>query len=266
MGAADRPKTPAHRTPLARRQGHNAVSHDNGLIHIVGDQHHGLAFLVPDVQDFVLEVGACQRIESTQRFIQQENVRVSRQGAGNGDALPHTARQLRGAFRSRRGQTHQVNVTRDVRPTLRCRPAWVGLVDGQRHIVEDAQPGYQRIPLKDHAAVWSWSTNGFALLEDDAGIRRDQSGQERHERCLATARKANNGQELTGANLQSDVLENTSFPRANSIRLADPSELEHGSRWDHLLPRHVGCSPRDRGDLWAWRGHCVGASCLVDNA
>ena len=62
-----------------------------------------LLVLLPDALDLVLQRGARQRVERAERLVQQQDLRVHRQRAGHGHALPHAAGQLARAACPARG-------------------------------------------------------------------------------------------------------------------------------------------------------------------
>ena len=83
------------------RQHHDAVGEEHRLLHAVGDEQHGLAVALPDLEQLVLQARARVRIERAEGLVHQQDVRAVGQRAGDGDALLHAARQLLGIEMSR---------------------------------------------------------------------------------------------------------------------------------------------------------------------
>ena len=69
----------------------DAVGEVNRFLDAVGDKDDGLAELVPDVQQLVLQGPASQRIERAERLIHQHDRRIERQQSRNCDSLAHAA-------------------------------------------------------------------------------------------------------------------------------------------------------------------------------
>ena len=76
----------------ARYDEEDAVGEQDRLVHVVGDHEHGLLGGAPDLDQLVLDHAAGQRIEGAERFVQQQQLRAGGEGAGDADALAHTAR------------------------------------------------------------------------------------------------------------------------------------------------------------------------------
>src|SRR4051812_26524474 len=85
---ADTPWTPCH--------DHNPVTQVDGLLHIVGHENHGDMLAFPQTSQFRLHMGAGDRIQCAERFVQQKHAWAIDQGSGDSDALGHAARKLAG--------------------------------------------------------------------------------------------------------------------------------------------------------------------------
>jgi hypothetical protein len=72
----------------------NAIAEPNGLVEIMGDEHGRLAHSRCEFQELILQLAADQGIESAERFIHQQYVRISGEGAGESDPLLHATRQF----------------------------------------------------------------------------------------------------------------------------------------------------------------------------
>src|SRR4051812_47023809 len=62
--------------PRSRRHEHDAVAEADGLAHVVGDEHDGLAALLPDALEVVVKLAAGERVERRERLIHQEHLRI----------------------------------------------------------------------------------------------------------------------------------------------------------------------------------------------
>ena len=78
----------------AVRHHHDAVGQQHRFVDIVGHHHHRAVAARHDLQQFVLQVGAGQRIECAERLVEQQQLGFHRQRAGDAHALLHAARHL----------------------------------------------------------------------------------------------------------------------------------------------------------------------------
>ena len=78
----------------ARRQDDDAVGEHQRLPDAVGDEDDRLAARRPDAQQLVLHLDARQLVERAERLVHQQDLRIERERAGDGDALLHAAGQL----------------------------------------------------------------------------------------------------------------------------------------------------------------------------
>ncbi|MPN16244.1 hypothetical protein SDC9_163582 [bioreactor metagenome] len=69
----------------------DCIAELEGLINIMGDKYDSFVQLPLDLQQLKLHVFAHQRIQSRERFIHQQHIRVGGQRAGDGHALTHAA-------------------------------------------------------------------------------------------------------------------------------------------------------------------------------
>ena len=94
-----------------------AVFHDRdaapqfqGFVQIVADKHNGLAELALQLQQFVLQALANQRVQCREGFIHQQNIGVHGQCPGQADPLLHAAAQFIRLFVAPLGQAHQLQL------------------------------------------------------------------------------------------------------------------------------------------------------------
>ena len=157
----------------------DAVRHDHAFVHVVGDEHDGFLLLAPDADDLVLQLGAGQRIERAQGFVEQQDVRRCRQRARHRNPLAHAAGKFGGSLVHGGREVHHLHVFLDPRPALRLGRAFEHLIDRQRDVLAHVHPRHQRIALEYHTAVRSRPVDGFAVAQHRAFIGLQQP---RHQR------------------------------------------------------------------------------------
>ena len=81
-------------SPLAKED--NAITQQNGLVNVVGDEEDRGAQGLLNATELALEVSADQRVEGSEGFIHQEDVGTVCQCSCDADALALAARKLRG--------------------------------------------------------------------------------------------------------------------------------------------------------------------------
>eukprot|EP00659_Diplonema_papillatum_P005423 gene5423-8274_t len=76
---------------LFLRQHRYAVGDGVQRVEVVGDQEHAQAQRIAQGQDQLIEGGGADRVEAGGGFVEKQDVRVQRQGTGQGRALDHAA-------------------------------------------------------------------------------------------------------------------------------------------------------------------------------
>ena len=82
------------RAALLLRQDQHPVGKVDRLLQIVGDHDHGDVLLAPDAGEFLLHGDLGHRVERAERLVEQQDLRLHGQRAGDADALRHAARKL----------------------------------------------------------------------------------------------------------------------------------------------------------------------------
>jgi hypothetical protein len=126
---------------------------------------------------------------------------------------------------ARRGEVHHGDVLLDVFPALFRRPGREDFIHGQRDVLVNTQPREQGVVLKDDGAVGRGFDDRFAAEQHRPGIRRLQSGDERHERGLARAGVADNGHEFAFVDVQINVAQHFGPLAAEAVTFADVVEF-----------------------------------------
>jgi hypothetical protein len=205
---------------------HDAVGEEHGLVDVVRDEKRRAAIAGDEARELVLERRACERIERAERLVEEQEARLGREAARDGDALAHAARELARALLRRDREADE--------PHPVCRPdapPLGGAVDrhrvhGQPDVVLDREPGEQRVVLEDHAALGAGSVDRSPVDEHRALVGRNQAGDDRHERRLAGARRADDGEELALLDREVDAHEHGLRTAGARVALRDAAELE----------------------------------------
>src|SRR5437764_576584 len=86
-----------------RRKKQDPIAQTNRFADVVGDKDNGFAPRFPNALEVAIKLFAGESIEGGEGLIHQEDARIRREGAGQGDALFHPSGKLVnvGAFKSR---------------------------------------------------------------------------------------------------------------------------------------------------------------------
>ena len=117
-----------------RVERHNTVCKEDRLIHIIGDQDAGLFVALPNLQNFIRQIGPRQRIQRRERLVQQQHLGVHRQCARHSNPLAHPPRQFRRTSPDCMRQTHHRDVVIDLRLPLRLAELGENRIHGKSHI------------------------------------------------------------------------------------------------------------------------------------
>ena len=92
-----------------RRHHRDAVGEIDRLLHVVGDEDHGLGRALPDAQQLGLHQAARLRVERAERLVHQQDVRIEGERARDRGALLHAAGELRGIAVLEAGEADQLD-------------------------------------------------------------------------------------------------------------------------------------------------------------
>ena len=215
----------------ARFHDHDAIGHHERLALVVGDVDRRHPELALDASEFELHLLAQLAIERGKRFIQQQEIRLEHERAGDGDALLLPARELVDAPVAEAGKTHELEIVRhpvgDLVLRKAAHPQGIGDVFRGRHVGEEGEA------LEDHAdgaAVGRKLPQVAAADPDLACARRDEAGDHAQKRGLAAARGAEDGEKAAGLELEAHIIHR---PRRPEV-LAHATHPDHGlavGRW-----------------------------------
>jgi hypothetical protein len=190
--------------PLAHHD--DAIRHGHGLALVVGDQDGGDAEPLLEQPQLDLHRLAQLGVERGERLVQQQQLRLHRERAGDRDALALPARDLGdGALRDA-GQADQFQQLLDPGPA----PGRGHAADAQRigDVVADREMAEQGQRLEHHAELAPVRRHrrdvGF-VEQHAAGGRRLQPGDDAQQGGLAAAGRPEEAHQLPGRNQQVDV-------------------------------------------------------------
>ena len=221
---------------LAVAQHGGAVAEHRDLEEPVRDEDDGasgLALAADDVEHALGEV----RGQRGGHLVEEQDVGVDRQGAGEVEDALHRERQVA-------GEVAQVEVgdaeLADPVEERRGRGA------GQAQVVGDVEVGDQRRLLVDRDEAGAAGAGGRAEVaglaadKDASGVGPDRAGQDLHERRLAGAVGAHQGVHLAGEDRERGVAER----RDRAVALGDAGGVEDRGG-GHRTGRAIGRNTRD---------------------
>ena len=196
----------------------------DGLVDVVGDQDRGHALASRDPFQFVLKPQPGQRVQGTQRFVEQEEARLVDQGARDGDPLRHATRQLRRIGVGEPIEADQPQVIGDERPLL-------GLADpaaaqGRGDVALHVEPGQQPVVLEHDRAVGTRPLHRTAVDPQLAGEIPVEPEDQPQQGRLAAARGADDAQELALPDRKVDVGQYLQGPAGDMEALGEAADLQ----------------------------------------
>src|SRR6185437_939697 len=126
-------------------------------------------------------------------------------GAGEPDALPHAARKLLGIGRFETVEADEVD--RRQRPLAPLDRGNAQRLETEFHIAEHGEPREEREALEHHGDTVRRTAHFAAAIEDAAGARLDEAGEDAQEGRLAGARLAEHGDDLALGEAKIDAVE-----------------------------------------------------------
>ena len=216
------------RRARARVERNDAIREQQRLVDVVGDQQHRLLLAAPDFLDFVLQLGAGERVERRQRLVEQQDLRAHRQSTRHRHALAHAAGQFRRPAIERMRQADHFDVAARARGALRLAFPSEDGIDRQRHVFEHSEPRHQRIGLEHQSAIGTRAVDLGPPDRDLAGVGFNETGDERHERRLAGPGEADDGDEIAFLDGEIHVAQHLAALRPRAISLADVLKFEKG--------------------------------------
>ncbi len=123
----------------------------HGFLHVVSDEDGGFAQLGAQTEEFALQIEAGDGVESAEGFVEEENVRVGGEGAGDADALALSAGEFAGKTMREcfGGKIDGIEEGEDARGDFFGRPVFQSGNEG--HIALDGEVREQAAFLNDVA-------------------------------------------------------------------------------------------------------------------
>ncbi len=185
----------------------------------MGDEEGRGADLDLDAADLVAQLHAHLGVERRERLVEQEDRRLDRQRPGEGHPLLLAAGELVGVAVGVDAETDQLEHV--VGPLAAGRAVATAQLEAEGDVVAHCQVREQAVGLEDHphvALVGRHPGEVLAADLDAAGRRLVEAGQDAQCRGLAAARRAEQGHELAGGEMEGESVE-----RAD--RAVDPGQV-----------------------------------------
>ena len=212
-----------------------AIGEGERLLLVVGDQDEGDADRALQLAQLDMHVLAQLLVEGRERLVEQEDLGAHDQRAGEGHALALAAGELVRAAGAEAGQRHHGQRVGDA--AIEGRAVEVLLAQAVADIFRHAEVGEDRVGLEDHvgrALVGRDPGHGFAGDGNRAFAGLIEAGEHAQERGLAAAGRAQQREELAGADGERDVVEGGERAEA----AGDAADVDDGR-----LPAHARGSP-----------------------
>ncbi len=151
-----------------RTENQNARANPNRLGNGVRDKEHGELSLLPELQQFLLHLGARECIQGGEGLVHQENARLHSQRPRNRNPLLHAAGQCMRIAVGKLGQLHFSNIVH--RAFFGLAPGGLAAgSQGKNNILLHCFPGKKLIELlKYEDTIGGGSLHHFAIQKDFA--------------------------------------------------------------------------------------------------
>jgi hypothetical protein len=193
------------------REQHNAVAEADGFTDIMRDEHDSFSALREDALNISIELIARECVERGKRFVHQQHTGVRREAACKRNALAHTTRELMGACKLAIGKADEVKVVAGDLETFALGEVRLK-AKSKEYVVEDVEPGEERVLLEHYHAITPRRTYGLTIEEHATSVRLLESRDERKECRLSTARGSDQADKLTLADIEVDTFEGCDLP------------------------------------------------------
>jgi hypothetical protein len=174
----------------AGRLGHDddPITHVDGFINVMRDEEHCRATVFPQPQHFILHPHACESVERTERFIEQENFGMIDKCACKGNSLSHaTGKMMRIRIRKR----FEPDQPHEFVHFIAFFSQYTASNQAGFDIPANRQPRKQVRVLENKTAFCAGSDNLFIADKKVSRIWNIQAGDESKQRRLSTSARAN---------------------------------------------------------------------------
>ena len=187
---------------------HDFVAHGQGFFLVMGDEDEGNADLLLDALQFTLHLLAQLQVQGAQGLVQQQDVRLVHQGAGDGNTLLLAAGELGDVALFVAFQVHQGKHTVDLLGDDIIRQ----LFDAQAEsdILKNVQMGEQGVALEDRVDlpfVGRYVVDALAVKDDRAFVLLQETAQDTQQCGLAAAGGTQQRHKFIFIDIQIDTLE-----------------------------------------------------------
>ncbi len=215
---------------------HHLVGHFQRLFLVMGNEDAGKTHFVVQMPQPTAQVLAHLGVEGAERFVQQQQPGLHRQGAGQGDALALAARQLAGVTAGQAAQLNQIEQGLDPLGDdgLAGTVGTLAHLEAEGDVLGNAHMAEQGIVLKYEAdpAITGSQPGGIdAIQTDTAAVGLFQSGQDAQQRRLAGPGRPQQRHQLSLVHPQRDPIKG----REGAEMLGDVLNLDHPA-----LPTRTG--------------------------
>src|ERR1700737_472867 len=186
---------------------HDAVSKINRLVNIMGDHEHGLTGFQADAPNFILQCAAGECIKRGERLVHEHDFGLDRERARNADALLPPSGQSPRPLSFGACEPDEVNELLRVPVDLRTPPAPPFRGNRVSNVTFHAEPGKQRMALKDDRPVEAWSLDRLIVHNDGTLGRLLKPGEHIEDGRLAAAGMPDDAGELATPHREPEVLE-----------------------------------------------------------
>ena len=241
------------------------IAHRQRLFLVVGHVHEGDPDLALDPLELELELASELQVEGAEGLVEQEYIGSIDQCPGERHALLLPAGELTRAAPVIPTEVDQLERLRDP-------PSGLGLghtraLQAKGDVVADIEVREQRVVLEDHVdrPLVGRIVRHIAPAEQDPPARWQlEAADHAQRRCLAAARRAQQREELAGANLQRDAVDREHLAKTllqveqldlggRRCRLGRHRAAEASPRCRNLLARVPGNATRQRERAGLWR-------------
>jgi hypothetical protein len=156
--------------------------------------HDELAVVLPDLQELLLQNEPGLGIERAERLIEQQDLRIGDEGAGDAHALSHADGQL---VRPVMEESLQADLDDEVPGLLfRLGAGHVLQTQPEGHVGEDVVPGEEAVVLEDQGRPEFRSLRRRSVEHDLPGSGLHQSGDDLEQRGLPAAARPHDADKL----------------------------------------------------------------------
>ena len=176
-----------------RRHDRHLAAEQQGLLHVVRDEHDRPRLIVERAAQPLLQVAAGDRVESTERFVEQQDLLAGDKRPQERHALAHSPRQLTRQLFLELSQAEARHHRGDLAP--RRGAAHAAVLQRERRVAEHVPPRQQQVALRHPGATPQPLRRGRRVEHlDRAAGRLVETADHVQQRRLAAAARADDRQ------------------------------------------------------------------------